>query len=282
MVIRSLFYLLFFSRLLSASDGYVIGDLLGQMGNCLFQVATVSSYAWDHDLQAYFPRLSHTPQLCQHVFSRCKIFPPTDEVDLEWAQPDFCYHPIPYASKIKISGYLQSYKYFDHRRQKLLELFAPTARDEKYIQKNYLWLLEHPKTVGVQIRYYIDDVDGNIFPQYGRDFLQKAMQEFPSDALFIVSSNNIDFAKQNITDENVVYLEGEPHYIDFYLLSLCKHNIITNSTFGWWGAYLNQNPEKKIVCPLVWLNGTDTKDLCPEDWIKIDAKRGRISDPNSY
>lgn len=259
--------------------GYVIGETYGQMGNNLFQVATASALAWDHGTTAYFPRLTHNPKLYQHLFSRFSLYPPTDEISVEWEELQYAYHPIFYQPKMKLKGYFQSPKYFAHHRDKLLELFAPIPKDWQYIQKKYAWLIDHPHTVGIQIRYYSDSA-GSI--QYGRDFLEKAMALFPKESLFIVSTNNLDFARANLKGKEVVFLEKEPYYIEFYLLTLCKENIITNSTFGWWAAWLNQNPNPKVVCPLIWFEGVDTADLCPDSWIRIDAKKGRIDDPESY
>lgn len=262
------FGLLLLPSLLSA---FVVGETFGGLGNNLFQVATASALAWDHGVEAYFPKLSHTPKLLQHLFSRCKRFPPDDDISRVWEEISHPFHPIPYHPKMKLCGYFQSYKYFDHRREELLELFAPTKRDMEYIHDHYDWLLQHPKTVGIQIRYYFEDPQGHIFVQYGKDYLDQAISKFAEDSLFIVSTNNLVFAKKELEGKKVIFLENEHDYIEFYLLSFCKHNIITNSTFGWWAAWLNRNQGKIVIAPKLWFNGYDTKDLCPDDWITLNV-----------
>ena len=58
---------------------------------------------------------------------------------------------------------------------------------------------------------------------------------------------------------------------DFYLMSQCRHNLIANSSFSWWAAWLNPNPDKTVIAPQKWFNKAplDTRDLIPENWIKI-------------
>jgi Glycosyl transferase family 11 len=60
-------------------------------------------------------------------------------------------------------------------------------------------------------------------------------------------------------------------YEDFYLMQHCSHNIVANSSFSWWAAYLNPNPDKIVIAPKRWFNKApyDTKDLIPENWIRI-------------
>ncbi|MBI2743552.1 MAG: alpha-1,2-fucosyltransferase [Chlamydiales bacterium] len=255
--------------------GFVIANIYGQLGNNLFQVAAASALAWDNGVDPYFPSFRSSSPVYQRVFFRVNRRPPHQNISFEWNEPSYAYTPIPYQPNMRMIGYFQSEKYFAHHRERLLELFAPHPDDLAYMKQKYQWLFEHPNTVGVQLRYYkFEFPTEDLYPQYGRDYLEKAMAVFPKSALFVVSSNNLDFAKKSIPHwvKNVVFIENEPHYIDFYLLSFCKHNIITNSSFGWWSAWLNQNPNKIVICPSLWIKGFPTQDACPKEWFDIEAK----------
>ena len=70
----------------------------------------------------------------------------------------------------------------------------------------------------------------------------------------------------------MTFVEGHSEVEDLWLMSLCKHNIIANSSFSWWGAWLNNNPNKKVIAPKKWFGdhvNLNTSDLLPESWIKI-------------
>jgi hypothetical protein len=254
---------------------FVIARLIGQLGNNFFQVATACALAWDNNAEPCFPDFDSSSVVYKHMFFRFKNKLPSVPVAFEWNEPTHTYHAIPYRPNMLINGFFQTQKYFAHHRKRLLELFAPHPEDLAYIQKKYNAILTHSNTVGVQIRYYRDECPTpDKFPQYGKNYLKAAMSIFPQSSLFVVSSNNLVFARQVIprSVKNVVFIENEPHYIDFYLLSYCKHNIITNSTFGWWSAWLNQNPNKIVVRPNVWFHGLPTQDVCPPEWRNVNAK----------
>ena len=290
---RRLIAILFvsFLPLVSHARPFVEADLLGQLGNQMFEIATACAVAWDNDADPCFPDLGKgnldIPVNRAHVFFRCNPSSPR-WVSYVWKEPSHAYHPIPFVPDMRLFGYYQTEKYFVHHRERILDLFAPHPDDWNYIQNKFDWLLQHPYTVAVHIRVVWEDPVGKLYIQYGKDFLRKAMAMFPEEALFVIISNNHQFARENIPEEfldRVVHIEGEPHYIDFYLLTVCKHNIFTPSTFGWWGAWMNRNPDKIVITGSEWFTPgypLNTSDIVPKSWKRIDAKYGPLNNPASY
>lgn len=91
---------------------------------------------------------------------------------------------------------------------------------------------------------------------------------------FFIFSDDPAWAKENITPPfPTTYTSGNPEHPeeDIVLMSNCKHNIIANSTFSWWGAWLNANPQKIVIAPKQWFKTKkmDTRDIIPESWIII-------------
>ena len=92
--------------------------------------------------------------------------------------------------------------------------------------------------------------------------------------IFYFLSDDINWVKENLSIPNAFYLSGsitKNHFEDLYLMSKCQHNIIANSSFSWWGAWLNDNQNKIIIAPEKWFNKgpKDTQDVIPSEWIKI-------------
>ncbi len=97
------------------------------------------------------------------------------------------------------------------------------------------------------------------------------------DPHFFVFSDDINWAKENL---NLPYKltfisgnSGDKSYIDMQLMSVCKHNIIANSSFSWWGAWLNSNMNKIVIAPRMWFFNKElniqTNDLIPDEWIRM-------------
>ena len=84
----------------------------------------------------------------------------------------------------------------------------------------------------------------------------------------------MDWVKDNIQIQNCTYVDhnkGKNSYLDMYLMSLCKHNIISNSTFSWWGAWLNRNTSKIVVMPDRWLQNDSAQGIFPSEWVKLEV-----------
>ena len=87
----------------------------------------------------------------------------------------------------------------------------------------------------------------------------------------VVFSDDINWCKKNFKFNNMVFIEGNSNIEDLYLMSMCNNNVIANSSFSWWAAWLNKNEYKKIVAPKVWFGpaAPSDKDIIPDTWIKI-------------
>ncbi len=178
-----------------------------------------------------------------------------------------------------IEGFHCSYKYPEKIRTELLKDFVfPYSKVNKLVElKNFM---EKRNTIGVHIRRgdflesrYAREI-GNICDiAYYRKALDLIKERY-EDAVFCFFSNDMEWVKKTFHEENALYIDGcmfdEYHdWYDMYVMSICKHNIIPNSTFGWWGAWLNQNPDKTVIAPKRWRNRWEANDWCPPEWVLI-------------
>ncbi len=114
-------------------------------------------------------------------------------------------------------------------------------------------------------------VDTSYYDQ-SHDYLSKKFGK--EEIAYYIFSDDINWAREHILNgQNNTYVSKPeiPDYEELHLMSLCAHNIIANSSFSWWGAWLNRNPEKIVIAPKQWLKDTsfDTSDVCPPQWIRI-------------
>lgn len=136
------------------------------------------------------------------------------------------------------------------------------------------------ESVSIHVRrgdYCNTSQTANIYPVYGLEYYKKAIDIINKKIIspkFFIFSDDIEWVKEEfgfisnscIVDHNSIENGAE----DMRLMSQCKHNIITNSTFSWWGAWLNTNPDKIIIAPKKWRNDSiDTSDLSMNQWYNI-------------
>lgn len=261
---------------------YVTCHFNGQLGNQLFQIAATLAYAWDYGAQPLFPELHRTDyQIAynrDHIFFRLDASPLPRPVQHIYEEHSWAHSPrIPYQIDHYLIGFFQSWKHFHHHRNRLLKTFAPSKSINQYLRKKYGKLLAHPNTVSVHVRTFHEAVHYGGCPFLGLSYYEKAMNLFPEDTLFVIFSDRINWCKHHFAQfhKNMVFIEDNDHIQDLFLMTKLKHHIISNSSFAWWGAYLNTNSNKKVVTPRYWLNPRMHAYPLPDsflfpDWIVLD------------
>lgn len=180
-----------------------------------------------------------------------------------------------------ISGYFQSEKYFFDIRDEVIKSFSFNENTKKagmdLLAQNGVTL--EGETVSVHIRrgdyLKFPGVYGNICTEEYYDRAINYICEQVSNPRFLIFSNDTDWCEEWVKkypELDMRLIKGtdeDTGYIDMYLMSLCKHNIVANSSFSWWGAYLNRNSEKLVIAPKKWLNNHDETDIYTEEMIRI-------------
>ncbi|MEG1018950.1 MAG: alpha-1,2-fucosyltransferase [Oscillospiraceae bacterium] len=103
----------------------------------------------------------------------------------------------------------------------------------------------------------------------------KIISSHTSDTNYFCFSDETEWCKKNLPFQNITYVDwnlGRDNYVDMQLMSLCKHNIIANSTFSAWAAWINSNPDKIVVCPSIFTYGSgdcEIHNFLPQSWIRL-------------
>jgi len=108
-------------------------------------------------------------------------------------------------------------------------------------------------------------------PSYYREGME-LIKDRLGEVVFVFFSDDMPWVKDNLACENAIYVDhnvGNDSWQDMYLMSQCSHNIIANSTFSWWGAWLNDNKDKIVIAPHRWWSTIEVNDVVPDSWIRI-------------
>jgi hypothetical protein len=275
--------LLIFSFFIIRQKPFVTVDFRGQLGNQLFQAAAAANLALENGCKVILPKnvfkSENAIKILWRFLSKKGL---SKKIKYYYRQPDENnFSSIEFHPNMQIIGYFESEKFFKKNKDKILELFAPSEDITSYLTNKYKNIIDHPKSVSIHVRtYYEDYLKSGVRLYYflpGPDisYIEKAIKMFDEDSLFVVFSDYIPWCKKNLShlSKNLIFIENEKPYHDLYLMSMCKHNIISNSTFSWWGAYLNTNSNKRVICRVPWdvQNSRNWKDIILDEWVKIEG-----------
>ncbi len=183
-------------------------------------------------------------------------------------------------SKGIVAGYWQTEKYFKSIRQTLLNEILPASPLTK---SSAYWsgVISDIEAVSVHVRrgdYASDSKTQSYHGLVDLDWYAKAimdMQERVGSPHFFFFSDDLDWVRMNFpAHPNFHFVDSAPdglEHEDMFLMSLCKHHILANSSFSWWGAWLNRRDDKIVIAPNRWFANTsiNTKDLLPSEWVQL-------------
>ena len=254
-------------------------NLLGGLGNMLFQIATAFSVSLRDNkkficdtrnmIVTHKPYKDYTENIIRNI-----EFSDSINHELTLQERSFNYNIIPKVDRnIKLLGYYQTDKYFIDYRNEVLKLFQIDEKTLNYLLNKYGKLLEKD-ICSVHIRRGDYIHLQNHHPLLSIDYYSNSIKLIGEDKHFLVFSDDIPWCENNLDFiQKKTFISGNTDYQDLYLISMCKDNIIANSSFSWWGAWLNKNENKRVISPIKWFGPAysthNTNDLYPSTWIKI-------------
>ena len=263
---------------------------LGQLGNQMFQVAALKGIATNRGFNFCFP--NHDEVFDDGIGNKLHIelFKPfklsrTSQLNLQAIDPDrpvvqeqgFQFNETLFnecPDWVSLYGFFQTEKYFKHIEDEIRSDFTFDAGIVDPC-KEMIESVENPIALHVRRTDYVKN-SANHF-NLTIEYYQAALDHFDSGRNVIVFSDDSEWChNQDIfADDRFIISENEDNRVDLCLMSMCDDFIIANSSYSWWGAWLSSNKDKKVIAPVQWFGKTgytkdhDTKDLIPDDWIKI-------------
>lgn len=223
----------------------------GRLGNQLFQIASTIGIARENGRDYSFVEWDYSKFLDTPLrHSSEPIF------NLSINEDNFCSYKkfvLP-SGKItaKVHGYLQSEEYFKGVDSEIRRIFRLNEQYRQYILDEIPELMSQTTcTVHVRRGDYVT-LKGLYIDLCETDYFKLAMAQFPDVTTFVFFSDDIKYCKANFKSDNHEFSHFSDDILDIFAMSYCPNNIISNSTFSWWGSWLNINTPQKVVCPKIW------------------------------
>lgn len=275
---------------------------MGRLGNQMFQHAALKGIARHREFEYCIPPQHPQTQIDNYGLLEAFEMKNVDKVK-------FSYNMIPVQEShfhfdeqifnecpdnSNLAGFFQTEKYFKHVEKEIREDY--TFKSEwmdpclEFMSqfKNQEVLFLHVRRGDPNLTdkrgfkwAYVNLQDQH--PVQSLEYYQEALKYFSEDIPVLVFSDSIDWCKEQklFKSERFMFSESEDKhddgalvpYVDLCLMSLCSHAIIANSSMSWWGAWLQKNPNQKVIAPKMWFGSAysfhNTKDLYCSDWIVL-------------
>lgn len=177
--------------------------------------------------------------------------------------------------RILLAGYFQTPLFCHETGELLRHQLRPVCFPGR--NREILSETEGHRLISLHIRRgdYIGLPRFNVFKDLG--YYQRAMEYMNAKVpapLYLIFSDDPEWVRANLKVKGRCHYvdcnKGEDAYLDLLLMSRCSHNIIANSSFSWWGAWLNSHEDKIVVCPKMWFTDKSSEEMVPAEWVRID------------
>lgn len=259
-------------------------EIIGGLGNQLFILFAAYSYSrkYGHDL--YIKHIDNSlsifnprPVYWDTILSKISTRTTNPHIDIIYSDSDGIFTPIPYRNgNILLKGYFQTYLHFSDYYNEICDLLSPPLPIKEKVD-SMLSKYNDKKLVCVHVRRGDYLKIQHIFPILSKSYYQRCYEKISlkiniNECRFLIFSDDINWCKENFDFiKDKIFIRDED-YIEFYLMIGCNHYILANSTFGWWGAYLNRNSDKVVLCPNKYFYhiSEEKQRRSPPEWISVD------------
>jgi hypothetical protein len=288
-------------------------QLMGGLGNQLFQIFTTIAYAIRHKRKFIFPysdKLGQRVTYWNNFMSPLKLFTTANMIhkvsndDInnlplvsERGYHFHEFHQLDSVDMFQLGGYFQSYKYFQDAQDQIYGLFRMEQQKTTAKGRYGNLFAGHANVISMHFRLgdykQLQQYHPIMPPVYYRDSLSKIIEKGElkkARVLYFCEAEDNEYVRSVVKEIQQLFENGTcvlefvkvddkiEDWKQMLIMSVCQHNIIANSSFSWWGAYLNANPSKIVCYPSLWFGDVmhqhhgykDTSDLFPPEWIKVE------------
>jgi len=277
-------------------------DVMGGLGNQLFMIFATLAYGIQHNVKVVFPRDNCHKDVNRTIYwdtflPELKLFTtgnPANQITEEqraafpkYREPGFDYRPFPDfgTQNICLSGYFQSPQYFAPVQSTIYKMIHLSDKKRDIREKYPHYFSDNKPIVSIHFRLGDYKTKRQYHPIMNYEYFEQALQHIVTKVtsvdlrvLYLCEEEDNAFVQGYIQRLQTPHIEFQkvgdeiPDYEQLLIMACCQHHIIANSTFSWWGAYLNESPDKIVCFPSVWFGQSyiyNHLGMMHRDWIRI-------------
>tara|TARA_S200002703_G_scaffold4184_1_gene5527 strand:+ start:2686 stop:3477 length:792 start_codon:yes stop_codon:yes gene_type:complete len=255
--------------------------IVGRLGNQMFQYATLRAIADKHGYDFTIPKSNFQDEWNDHQLFEAFKLPNLKNRGmvsgkyLQERQFHFDQELVDQCSdNVSLYGYFQTEKYFSSIADSIKEDFR--FHDEIYNNcKEVMDGMDNPIALHVRRTDYVEKSQDH--PPCSMNYYKQALKQFPEDQQVVIFSDDVRWCKEQelFKSDRFLVSETDDNLYDLCMMTMCKGYIIANSSFSWWGAWLSETENPKVIAPSRWFGDTgytaknNTQDIVPDRWTKI-------------